>query len=126
MTFNTIEQDVAAILEYNRTARADDMALYAAYVYEKMKNTDEFEKLQQAVENKDYTTKTKIINGWMINVFSDRRFRIAHGVAPYESVSRVRRMVQAKDESLKAPPEIVEEKKKIERNYRNYARGLNK
>ena len=105
MTFNTIEKDVADILEYNHAARADDMVLYAAYVWEK-------------VQGLGYG------KGWLEHVFSDRRFRLAHGIAPYESVSRIRRMVQEKDETLRATPETIEEKKRIERNYRNYARGL--
>ncbi len=103
MTFHTVEDDIREILEYNETARADDMALYADYVYMK-------------------TEKLGLGDSWLRKVFSDNRFRIMHGIAPYETVSRIRRKIQAKEIDLKPTKAAIEERKTYERNYRKYAR----
>ncbi len=103
MTFKTIEQDITPILKESEAARCDDMALYANYAYEKVK------KLYHG-------------DGWLQKVFSDRRFRIVHGIAPYESVSRVRRKLQAKYKELRPNKDYQEERKRVEREYRKYAR----
>lgn len=101
MTFGNIEDDIRPILKENIGARCDDMQLYAAYVYRKL---DE--------RGKD----------WLLKVFSDRRFRIIHGIAPYESVSRIRRKLQAMDATLLAPTEVTRERKEAEKRYKAYAR----
>ena len=103
MEFKTVEQDVARILKYNHEARNDDMKLYAAYAYEK-------------IDGYGYGL------GWLISVFSDRRFRAIHGIAPYETVSRVRRKLQEVNESLRPSEAAIEEKKRREKEYRNYAK----
>lgn len=105
MEFYKVEQDVKVILKDDMTARCDDMALYANYVYKKIHkvNTDGGE--------------------WLIKVFSDRRFRIVHGIAPIGTVSRVRRKLQAKYEELKPSPEFVKERKRAEQEYKKYAKG---
>lgn len=102
MSFKTVEQDVKAILEKNQQARCDDMKLYSSYVYNKLDDTSE---------------------EWLLKVFSDKRFRIINGIAPYETVSRVRRKLQEEHEELKAPDYIIQQKKEQERAYRMYARG---
>lgn len=104
MTFKTVEADVRTILKDDMIARCDDMALYGSYAYRKVSDLGYGE-------------------GWLVKVFSDRRFRIIHGIAPYGTVSRVRRRLQRKDATLKAPPEIVAERKKAEQEYKKYARA---
>lgn len=105
MEFVKVEDDVRPILKNSIAARCDDMALYAYYVYTKLAG---FEKGA----------------GWLERVFSDRRFRIYHGIAPYDTVSRVRRKLQEDNEDLRAPKEFIEEKKQAEKEYKDYARGL--
>lgn len=104
MSFKTVEQEVKAILKKNQQARCDDMKLYACYVYEKVQG--------------------KGVSEWLLTVFSDKKFRIINGIAPYETVSRVRRKLQEEHEELKAPGYIIQQKKEQERAYRMYARGL--
>lgn len=108
MAFKRVEDDVRAILEYSEASRCSDMTLYASYVYEK-------------ISGFNYGV------GWLEKVFSDNRFRIIHGIAPYDTVSRVRRKLQEKDEELRPTPEQIKEKKRIEHEYREYARkgGVN-
>lgn len=106
MEFKTVEQDVAPILKYIKATRCDDMALYANYVYTKLTNYE-------------------MGAGWLERVFTDRRFRITHGIAPYETVSRVRRKLQEKYDDLRPPQDLREERKKIEKVYKEYAKGGN-
>lgn len=103
MEFKTIEQDITPILKYSEAARCDDMALYANYVYTKLAG---FEKGA----------------GWLERVFSDRRFRIYHGIATFKAVSRCRRKLQEKYADLRASKEFQEERKKAELEYKKYAR----
>ena len=105
MTFQTIEQDVIEILKQNTDARADDMTLYAAYVWDKVKNKG-------------------MGAGWLQSIFSDRRARVMYGVAPYESVSRIRRKVQFHYAELRPSEEVRAEKKALERKYKAYAKGV--
>jgi len=104
MEFKTIEQEITPILKYSEAARCDDMALYANYVYTKLTN---YEKGA----------------GWLERVFSDRRFRIYHGIATFEAVSRCRRKLQENYENLRPSESYREERKKAEREYKKYARG---
>ena len=110
MDFKTVEQEITPILKYSEAARCDDMALYANYAYSKI------EKLNYGA-------------GWLQKIFSDRRFRIIHGIAPYETVSRVRRKLQEKYEDLRPSEAYREERKQTEKEYKKYARarggGLN-
>ena len=103
MEFKTVEQDITPILKYSEAARCDDMALYANYVYTKLTN---FEKGA----------------GWLERVFSDRRFRIYHGIATFEAVSRCRRKLQEKYEELKPSENYRKERKLAEQEYKKYAR----
>ena len=104
MKFKTVEQDIKPILKDNYATRCDDMALYACYVYEKVQHLG-------------------LGAGWLQTVFSNRRLRIINGIAPYETVSRVRRRLQNKYEDLRAPEELRKERREIEKKYKEYARG---
>ena len=104
MEFKTVEQDIKPILEESEAARCDDMALYANYVWTKLNKFD-------------YGA------GWLEKVFSDRRFRIMHGIASYETVSRVRRRLQAENENLRPSKAYQEERNRAEVEYKKYARG---
>lgn len=103
MSFKKVEDEIRPLLKDSEAARGDDMTLYAAYVFDKV----------QAFN---------LGASWLQRVFSDRRFRITHGIAPYETVSRVRRKLQENDESLRPSKEYIEEKKRAERDYKAYAR----
>ena len=107
MNFKRVEDDVKPILKESEAARADDMTLYAAYCYDKIK---------------DYGYGV----AWLQKIFSDRRFRIIHGIAPYETVSRVRRRLQAEDEKLRPSEEYQAERKKAETEFKAYARQKQK
>lgn len=104
MDLITLENKVLRILKYNQTARYDDMALYACYVWEIVEDMG-------------------LGRGWLTEVFSNRRFRIENKIAPFESVSRCRRKIQEKYPELRASEEQVREKKELEKMYRAYARG---
>ena len=103
MSFKKVEDDLRPILKYNMAARCDDMTLYASYVYEKLKDAETGA-------------------GWLQKVFSDSRYRIAYGIAPYETVSRIRRKLQENNEDLKAPENYRKERKRLELKYKAYAR----
>lgn len=103
MEFKTIEQELTPILKESAAARCDDMALYASYAFAKL-------------EGFNYGA------GWLEKVFSDRRFRIIHGIAPYGTVSRVRRRLQEANEELRPSKEYQEERKRVEQEYKKYAR----
>ena len=104
MKFKTVEQDITPILKNNYATRCDDMALYACYVWDKVQGLD-------------------LGKGWLQCVFSDRRLRIINGIAPYETVSRCRRKLQDKYIELRAPEDLREERKRIEKVYKDYAKG---
>lgn len=103
MDFKTVEQDITPILKYSEAARCDDMALYADYVFNKLPEADRRE-------------------GWLAKIFSNRYYRITHGIAPYETVSRIRRKLQAEYENLRPSQKYKEERKRAEKEYRKYAR----
>lgn len=102
MTFETLESEIMDILKNDHTARADDMALYANYCYRKVEGE-------------------RLGLGWLVTIFSDKRFRISYGIAPYSTISRVRRKVQEKYPELRATPAQIKEKKELERKYKAYA-----
>ena len=104
MKLETLESKVKTILEENETARADDMALYADYAYR------EVEGLGLGI-------------GWLVKVFSDRRFRVRNGIAGVESVTRVRRRLQEKYSELRPDKETLTLRKEEEKRYKAYARG---
>lgn len=104
MDIETLEDKVRDILEDNESARADDMTLYAEYVYRRLRGED-------------------LGLGWLVKVFSDRRYRIMKGIAGFESVSRCRRKIQEKDPELRPEKEVIKIRKEEEKKYRAYARG---
>ena len=103
MRFKTVEEDVTKILKEDEAARCDDMALYANYAYGKL-------------ANRSYGA------GWLQMIFSNRRFRIMHGIAPYETVSRIRRKLQEEHEDLRPSEAYRQERKRIEAEYKKYAK----
>ena len=105
MGFLIIEDEAREILKHDEQARGDDMALYASYVYSHVSNAG-------------------LGMGWLQRVFSDRRFRITHGIAPYDSISRVRRRLQEKDPTLRPDADFIAARKKEERKYKAYAKGV--
>lgn len=105
MKIKDVEKDVHRILKYNMAARCDDLKLYHAYCLSKLGDAAKGE--------------------WLIKIFTDLRFRCAYGIAGYDSVSRARRKLQARYESLQAPPEIIEERKEMLKRYKLYAKGGN-
>lgn len=105
MTFKTIEKEIIPILEQNVEARANDMILYAEYV----------------------NVKTPWGNSWdniLAMVFTNPQYRITNGIAPYESVARIRRKVQEIRRDLRPTPAQLEEKYRAEKEYRKYAKGV--
>ena len=104
MSFVRVEDEVREILLEDTTARCDDMALYANYVFSKIKDLD-------------------CGKGWLQMVFSNRRYRILHGIAPYETVSRIRRKLQEQNKELRPSKEELEERKRLEKKYKEYARN---
>lgn len=105
MAFTTVENEIKPILKSNMASRIDDMTLYACYVFEKLNGID-----------------ASMTTTWLEKVFSSKRYRIAYGIAPYETVSRVRRKLQELNEDLRPTPEQITEKKRLEKEYKQYAR----
>lgn len=105
MEFKTIEADVKTILEENEQARADDNKLYMAYCWEKLVRAG-----------------VNLGTGWFESLFADDRKKQAYGIADYKSVSRVRRKLQADFAGLRPSYRTVEERKKLIKEYRAYAR----
>lgn len=101
MRFKTVEEDIKPLFKTDATTRCDDMRLYYKYV-EVMKDAN------------------------IILAFTSSKYRYSKNIAPYETVSRVRRKLQEKYKDLRATAEQIEEKKKTEKEYRQYARGLYK
>lgn len=96
MEFKTVEQDIKPILEEQEETRSDDSVLYVRYINRK--------------------------GGGIGKALLDRKYRLINGLASYDTVSRVRRKLQAKYESLRPTKEYLEERKKAEKEYRAYAK----
>ena len=105
MDFRKLEDEVRVILKENEQARADDVALYAYYVNRK-------------------TERAGLGMTWLQRVFTDRRYRITHAIAPYDSISRVRRRLQEKDPTLRPDADFIAARKREERKYKAYAKGV--
>lgn len=105
MTFRTVEEVVTRILEKNTATRDDDMLLYVHYVYLALP--------QKAISDDS-----------MVHIFSNNRYRIENGVAPYETVSRIRRKVQEIRRDLRPTEYAKQEKRRAEKEYRKYAKGV--
>lgn len=97
MKLDTLESEIEMILIENEKTRSDDMSLYFSYL------------IRHEVG--------------LLRVFSDRRYRIAHGISSFESVSRIRRKIQAKYPELKPDSEVIKLRKMEEKRFKEYARG---
>ena len=97
MDFITVETAVKAILNTYEITKSDDMLLYMEYI--------------------------TYMGGNFPKAALDREYRIKHGIASYETVSRVRRRLQAKYIELKPSTEYIAKRRKAEKEYRKYARG---
>lgn len=106
MTFRRLEDEIREILKNDQMARCDDMTLYANYAFGKLSKKGKSDRL------------------WLVKVFSDYRFRIKHHIAKYDSVSRVRRKLQEREEDLRPNKELIKERKELERKYKAYAKGF--
>lgn len=100
--FLTVEKAIEPILLNNPYTRADDMLLYLEYL------------------------RGIGAAGDLAAVLSDRKYRIAYGIAPYETVSRVRRKLQEKYECLRPSKDYIEYRRKNEIEFRKYARKTRK
>ena len=102
-----LEDEVVSILEDNQKTRGDDMALYSVYAYRKLKGN---------------TEGLSMMRGFLL-LFSDNRYRVTNGVAPFESVSRCRRKVQSRREDLRPTEEQVRERAEAIAEFKKYARA---
>lgn len=102
-----LEDEVVSILEDNPNTRGDDMALYSVYAYRKLKGK---------------TDGLSMMRGFLL-LFSDNRYRVTNGVAPFESVSRCRRKVQSRREDLRPTEEQVRERAEAIAEFKKYARA---
>ena len=102
-----LEDEVESILNDNPKTRGDDMALYSVYAYRKLKGK---------------TDGLSMMRGFLL-LFSDKRYRVTNGVAPFESVSRCRRKVQSRREDLRPTEEQVRERAEAIAEFKKYARA---
>ena len=102
-----LEDEIISILEDNPKTRGDDMALYSVYAYRKLKGK---------------TDGLSMMRGFLL-LFSDNRYRVTNGVAPFESVSRCRRKVQSRREDLRPTEEQVRERAEAIAEFKKYARA---
>ena len=70
MKLDTLESEIEFILSEHEKTRGDDMALYLAYLCSH--------------------------DVGILKVFSDKVYRVSHGISSFESVSRCRRRLQEK------------------------------
>jgi hypothetical protein len=104
LKFETLEEEIEYILEYNHEARADDMTLYSDYVYRRIKDEG-------------------LGLGWLVKIFSDRKYRASKGICTFETVTRVRRRLQASNPELRPTKEAIEARKEQTKKIKQYARG---
>lgn len=102
MKFKTVEDEIRPILQDDMMARYDDMYLYYLYVKSKIAGT--------------------LSKAYMQEVFAYKRFRIEYGIASYDTVSRCRRKIQAKDKTMRPTEAFVKARKKAEIEYMEYAK----
>lgn len=93
-----LENEIEYLLTVDESNRADDMKLYASYC--EMHGGRE-----------------------LMQIFKSVSLRATLGLASFESVSRVRRKLQSKDESLKASKHTQRMRKNLQKEYRKYARS---
>lgn len=93
-----VEKDIRPILETDEETRADDMRLYFRYV-----------------NGKGCDFKQSLL---------DRIYRISNGLVSYDRVSRARRKLQEHYADLRPSREFMEKRKKAEKEFRLYAKGV--
>lgn len=93
----SVEKDIKPILEIDEETRADDMKLYFSYVH-----------------GKGCDFKQSLL---------DRIYRISNGLVSYDRVSRARRKLQEHYADLRPSEEYMEKRKKVEKEFRLYAKG---
>ena len=104
MKLETLENEIKKLLTEDEEARADDMILYNRYVFR-------------------HIGASSIELGAFAKAFIDRKYRIIKGISTYESVSRVRRKLQAKYPELRPSEETIKIRKEQEKLFKEYARG---
>lgn len=100
MEFKNVEQIIRPLLSNHMELRADDMALYRAYLK------------SQGVFNVSS----------FVEMLTNHEKRIKSGFASYDAVSRARRKLQEKYPDLRPSKRYLEGKKAAEAEYRKYAR----
>lgn len=96
MKLDTLENEIAMILNEEERTRADDMTLYFEYL------------IRHEVT--------------ILRVFSDRKYRIMHGISSFESVSRCRRKLQTKYDDLRPDKKTINLRHEEEKKFKEYAR----
>lgn len=93
-----VEKELMPILKVDEETRADDMRLYFRYV----------------------SGKGCDFNQSLL----DRIYRISNGLVSYDRVSRARRKLQEHYVDLRPSREFMEKRKKAEKEFRLYAKGV--
>lgn len=107
-----LENVVAEILYYNEKTRSDDLLLYSVYLASIWGN------VYPEATVRDYEK-------FLDSAMTHRIFRVKHGIAEFESVSRCRRKLQEKYEVLKPSEEAIKARRELRKKFRLYARGEN-
>lgn len=93
-----LENEIEYLLTTEESNRADDMKLYASYC-----------EMHGARD--------------LMQIFKSVSLRAVLGLASFESVSRVRRKLQEKNEDLRASIRTQQKRKNLQKEYRKYARS---
>lgn len=93
-----LENEIEYLLTTEESNRADDMKLYASYC-----------EMHGACD--------------LMQIFKSVSLRAVLGLASFESVSRVRRKLQEKNEDLRASIKTQQKRKDLQKEYRKYARS---
>lgn len=93
-----LENEIEYLLTTEESNRADDMKLYASYC-----------EMHGAHD--------------LMQIFKSVSLRAVLGLASFESVSRVRRKLQEKNEDLRASIRTQQKRKNLQKEYRKYARS---
>ncbi|MBQ1999053.1 MAG: hypothetical protein II220_06155 [Spirochaetales bacterium] len=93
-----LENEIEYLLTVDESNRADDMKLYSNYC-----------EMHGARD--------------LMQIFKSVSLRATLGLASFESVSRVRRKLQEKNEDLRASTRTQQKRKDLQKEYRKYARS---
>lgn len=107
-----LENVVAGILSNFEKTRSDDQLLYLIYL--------------SMIHGKVYPdASVRDYENYFHSAMTQRIFRVKHGIAEFESVSRCRRKVQEKYEDLKPSEEAIKARRELSKKFILYARGEN-